>query len=292
MREKTVLSVAFCLFLCLGCRGGRSSGTGDRSVAADSIDFKAVTVPAIFQTQQEKLEYVALHFWDNYVPEVKMQSLEANFANWVYLSSNISRDDAAEALHSVWKKDSLRISALADKYLYDPNSPYRDEDIYGLFAEKVGGELEAVAKLCALNRVGTKANDFVYETARGRRGSLYRLEADYILLFFSNPFCHSCAEIIQTLKSHEGLNRAVGSGKICVLNVYIDEDLEQWRSYLPNYPKSWINAFDPLLVLRGTSIYNIRAIPSLYLLDSDRTVLFKDAPLEIILTYLQDNGSI
>lgn len=292
MRVKTILSMAFCLLSFLGCRSGRSSGTQLKSAVPDSIEFKAVAVPSVLQTPQERIEYTALHFWDAFVPQVKYESLEASFANWLYLCASIGREEAADALYSAWKKDPQRIAFLADKYLYNPNSPYRDEDIYGLFVEKLGPDMEPIAKLCALNRIGSKANDFVYETARGRRSSLYKIDAEYVILFFSNPFCNSCAEIIQELKAVESLNGALESGRVCVLNVYIDEDLEQWRSYLPNYPKQWINAFDPFLVLRGTSIYNIRAIPSLYLLSSDKTVLLKDAPLDRILVYLQENGCI
>ena len=63
-----------------------------------------------------------------------------------------------------------------------------------------------------------------------------------------------------------------------VLNIYIDEDIEAWRSYMPIYPENWYNGFDPDLVIRGENLYNVRAIPSLYLLDRDKTVIMKDAP--------------
>jgi hypothetical protein len=63
-----------------------------------------------------------------------------------------------------------------------------------------------------------------------------------------------------------------------VLNIYIDEDLEAWRSYMPIYQETWYNGFDQDLVIRGETLYNVRAIPYLYLLDSEKTVIMKDAP--------------
>ena len=65
---------------------------------------------------------------------------------------------------------------------------------------------------------------------------------------------------------------------MAVLNIYIDEDLEEWRSYMTVYPEHWYNGFDPDMVIRGENLYNVRAIPSLYLLDRNKTVIMKDAP--------------
>ena len=69
----------------------------------------------------------------------------------------------------------------------------------------------------------------------------------------------------------------ISARRIAVLNIYIDEDLEAWRSYMPIYPENWYNAFDPDFVIRMDQLYNVRAIPSLYLLDKDKTVIMKDA---------------
>ena len=63
-----------------------------------------------------------------------------------------------------------------------------------------------------------------------------------------------------------------------VLNIYIDEDLKAWKEYMPVYPEDWYNGYDPDYVIRTDVLYNVRAIPSLYLLDKDKTVIMKDAP--------------
>jgi hypothetical protein len=47
---------------------------------------------------------------------------------------------------------------------------------------------------------------------------------------------------------------------------------------MPIYPEEWYNGFDPDFAIRNETLYNVRAIPSLYLLDKDKTVLLKDAP--------------
>ena len=46
---------------------------------------------------------------------------------------------------------------------------------------------------------------------------------------------------------------------------------------MPIYPKEWYNGFDPDYVIRTDELYNVRAIPSLYVLDSQKNVVMKDA---------------
>jgi hypothetical protein len=78
----------------------------------------------------------------------------------------------------------------------------------------------------------------------------------------------------------------IAARKIAVLNIYIDEDLEAWRSYMPIYPENWYNGFDPDFVIRMDQLYNVRAIPSLYLLDKDKTVIMKDAVTGNVIDFL------
>ena len=55
---------------------------------------------------------------------------------------------------------------------------------------------------------------------------------------------------------------------------------------MPIYPDEWYNGFDPDFVIRTDILYNVRASPSLYLLDKDKTVLMKDAVTDRVLNYL------
>ena len=217
-----------------------------------------------------------------------MDSLEAEkaFAQWTALALEVPLEASRKSLVKGIGRDSLRILSLAQKYLYDPNSPYRDEDIYGRLAAPCGGDLEREAALCALNSRGCVASDFVYEDARGRRHSLHETAAPWTVLFFSNPGCAACKEIIDALGSDPKVSYAIETGLVAVVNIYIDEDLEAWRDYLPNYPKSWHCGFDPLFTLRDDNKYHIRAIPSVYLLDSEKKVILKDAPTPRLLNTL------
>ena len=82
------------------------------------------------------------------------------------------------------------------------------------------------------------------------------------------------------------MDEAISSGQIAVLNIYIDEDIQGWLDYMPIYPESWYSGYDSEHMVRGDELYNVRAIPSLYLLDENKTVLLKDVPVERLINNL------
>lgn len=81
----------------------------------------------------------------------------------------------------------------------------------------------------------------------------------------------------------------IKSGDLAVVNVYIDEDLGEWYGYMGEYPLSWHNVYDPNLVIRNDLLYDVRAIPSLYLLNRDKIVLLKDTTTEKLLASVFGN---
>ena len=106
------------------------------------------------------------------------------------------------------------------------------------------------------------------------------------LLFFSNPGCEACMNIINVLKEEPKISQMISGGQLAVVNIYIDEDISEWRSYMPVYPDEWYNGFDPDLAIRTEKLYDVRAIPSLYLLDAEKRVIMKDAPENRLFNFL------
>ena len=205
------------------------------------------------------------------------------------------------------RKPLLTVMSRAEHYFYDPNSPVLDEEIYlsalnGILAAKSLSDLDKMQyeyqyRICSLNRVGTPAADFAFRELNGRNTSagavafgryveksLYDINARYTLIFFNNPDCNACAEILDAIKNSP-LEELVRSGELKVLAMYIDEDLTAWRENSGKYPGEWIYAYDHNLILRDNNIYGLRAIPSLYLLDKEKRVLLKDAPVGDIISY-------
>ena len=291
----------------------------ERSMKA--LPFPDVQVPSVISSQQEIVEYLAQNYWNGitepsreylcdslYVSGVEKSVVEQKFADWTYILNNASLDIALKSVEKLYdrvlscEKSNPQSNvfetfvSLAQKYFYDANSPLRNEELYLPFVSRYASyeglmdverkKYEREARLCALNRLGTKATDFRFCDKRGKIRNLYSIDAEMTLVFFSNPGCGACKEIMNVLKEDATISSLIRNGVMKVLNIYIDEDLEAWRSYMPIYPEEWYNAFDPDLSIRNDETYNIRAIPSLYLLDKEKNVLMKDVPENVLFNYL------
>ena len=310
------LIISASLFLVAGC-----AGNNKKAEQFTALPFPDALPPAMIDNERDLVEYMALHWWDGitdpsrsypcdtlFVSGVRRADVEQKFANWTNVLGMVDMNVAGKSVTRLFdraaaceRKDTSSnvfevFTDLVIKYLYDPNSPMRNEDHYSFYAsclaksdlvEDVMKEKYArEAALASLNRVGTKATDFRFSDKRGKMRTLYSVDADLTLLFFSNPGCTACKSIIDELNNNPVISGLISEGIMAVLNIYIDEDLDAWRSYMPIYPENWYNGFDPDFVLRGEGLYNVRAIPSLYLLDKDKVVIMKDAPEAKVFDFL------
>lgn len=269
MRGRALALFAVAAALVCSCR---SSRRGTSAVA-----FPSVSVPGVLKDGPRRAGYLCAHYWDRLADTagIPVPVLEKAFANYLQLLSAVPRNEAETGL-AIFCTKAPQMLDIAEKYLYDPNSPMRDEDFYAVIAA-CRGDADEVA-LCSLNKVGTPAADFEFVDARGVYRKLYDIKADYTVLFFSNPGCAACKTIVESFRGREPEGAAF-------VNVYIDEDIDAWREYESFYPDSWFNGYDPETVIRRDELYHVRAIPSLYLLDRDKKVIFKDAPAERVLSF-------
>jgi len=61
-----------------------------------------------------------------------------------------------------------------------------------------------------------------------------------------------------------------------VLAVYTDKDEMIWLDHLKEMPAGWIQGRDEDEYLYKNSVYDLKAIPTVYLLDKEKKVLLKD----------------
>lgn len=106
------------------------------------------------------------------------------------------------------------------------------------------------------------------------------------IIIFYNPDCHACQEITRQMESSFLINEFSKSNKLKILAVYPDEDLDAWKEHVSVMPKDWINSYDKSVSLKNDEIYDLKAIPTLYLLNKEKKVLLKDATFQQIENYL------
>lgn len=276
-------------------------GRAPRRPAATTAETPAVFLPAIAPAAlapEERVEWLRWHYWDNFdfadtaflARADTLQLFEA-YARYVQLLFSAPTDGAP--MDSLMRRAAVSrpmldyFAMLADRVLGDPNSPLRNDEFYipvlrAQLSSPWYDEYERLApeyrlSLASQNRIGQPANDFRYTLASGATGSLYGLRAEYVLLFINNPGCPMCREIREAISASPMLTELIEHGRLRVLALYPDENLDEWRACREQIPASWINAYDDGCVLREKGLYDLSAIPSLYLLDAQKRVLVKDA---------------
>lgn len=237
------------------------------------------------------------------------RQLTEAFAGYVNVLSQVEYEKACEGLGKLFgqleekgsRKALLGVMKAAEDVLYDPNSPMLNEELYipvleGIMASKLLSSDDKLAyranyEIVKINRKGTRARDFeyIYLTGDGngkKLSSLYQTKAEYLIVYFNNPGCTSCKEIKQQLSQEMVIRQMIANKELIVLSVYPDEDLQQWEDYFKDFPNEWIYAADPAGSIKDDNRWGIRAIPSLYLLDKDKTVLLKDTSIEAIIAVI------
>ena len=302
-----------------------SACTGKR---ADAPKFPYPKAPLAISQPVQKAQYLVEHYWDKYISAAESGQIEGSqidsaewagvFKNYFALLSGLYSEGREELCNreirravgsadSLYLKGSkslmLKIVHYSELFLYDPNSPLLNEELYIPVVEELlaSQSLEEESKgtfrfqmeQLLVNRKGAKAADIKYKYCVGgdpwhlREGSLYDINADYTIIFFNNPDCPACAQMLKELSQAPLVQRMVEEGSLALLALYVDQDLDSWRANLKDYPKEWIYARDDSQSINAGRIYILRAIPSLYLLDKEKRVLLKDAPrAQVVLEWL------
>ena len=300
---KRLIYIALALSLAVACKNSHKPTTDSEPTnsltteqTAKQLNFIPALAPAMLP-QEQKMEYMREHYWDkfdfadttfvNQIDSTKMLTAFAVYATG-YIPDSLAYKYMPRLMQraSTSKRMYTYFLMLAEGVLHDPNSPLRNDEKYipvleaavasPLYDEYERMPYEYDLKVAMQNRVGHKANDFTYTLSSERSARMYNVKAEYLLIFISNPGCPMCRDIREQLMASPLLNELSERGKFKVLVIYPDKDLEAWREHLGDYPSSWINAYDKGGVITEQNLYDLKAIPALYLLNKDKIVMAKD----------------
>ena len=297
--------------LVVGC-GGRQKTTNERITYEPGTRTMRRSVESVFSIRTQE-EYNAMidNFWDDFDFKAGERIIEYDTIDIVNAMSEyvsyIPPRDADSLLRALIYRASQSKPVLeffgmvAEVVLHDPNSPLRNDEYYipvleSILSSPLLDEYERIApeydlEIARKNRIGTIANDFVYTLADGSQHRMHDIEASYTILMFSNPGCPMCREIMEEITSSPLLNELTERGDLRTLSLYPDEDLEAWHEHFEDMPTSWIRAYDKGQKITLERLYNLSAIPALYLLDNQKRVIIKDGTsvpqIENIIAYLE-----
>ena len=310
------LYILYTLFLLTSCQATPKQETKEQAPQATEaqVRFPYPEIPTVLTTPEERKAYLLTHYWERFdfadtVLVANRDITEQGFVDFIALLADGQTTDAlaGESMEN-WcggfipqGKARRTMMRLADDYLYNPNSPFYNEWLYGIYLQAMLVKLPAedaqvssmAFKLQLLNRnkVGTPAEDFIYYLPDGTRRSLADtpVRGNRLLVVFYDPECSSCHEVIETMKMDSALAKAVQAGWVSVLAIYTEGNEKVWRETLADMPQGWSIGTDREAIKAG-ALYDLRAMPSLYLLDAQKRVVLKDAPFERIRSELFADG--
>ena len=253
--------------------------------------------------KEEKIEstsdltYVMDHFWEKVnfkMPHERVDSdrFEQTFVDYLPLLSlagDSLRKEGVKNLLQKARQDTAMyewIVDLAYHYLYDPNSPMLNESLYKPFLEvmvenpfpdetsslRAAFQLEEVRK----NNPGDIAPDFSFETREGLTKNLYDIKAsERIMLIFYDPECDHCEDVMDRISNNPEINEDINKGLLTILAVSSGNDRQKWQQKSSYLPSNWIVGYENG-DLEDDGRYILRASPTIFLLDANKTILIKD----------------
>jgi len=259
----------------------------------------------------ERTGYILERYWKgldwNDTTVIGSDALAQAFGVWAQILMSLPEPEAARYSRHIISAGhghpqmQTQLYDLAQELLNDPNSPYRNEELFlpVLEAFATDSGIPATDRLrpqylleqLSKNRKSTLAADLTITKADGSTVQLYKWISasnsdQLVLLYFFNPDCHDCERVGAILTGDPSITVPVAQGKLRIAAIYPDKDLESWNAHKSDaYPATWLVGRLATDVQRDR--YYLPAIPNLYLLDSKGVILLKDAPIETIQSYLQ-----
>ena len=274
--------------------------------------FPLPEIPESIKDNRERAIYLSKSYWEAFPFNdtsliSKTEVTEQGLVDYIHILNYIPFNDAKKSLNTLFSqaqenpKMYTHFASLFQKYYYDADSPFRNEELYiptldiilksNVLSASDQEIYDFQREMIHKNRVGTKASDFVYTLFDGENKRMREFKSDFLILFFTNPNCSICSDITDEINNSEVLKKVFSHNSfnrnmLTVMSIYPGSDVKLWYEKLSSMPeKNWINGYDNGMVLTNKRVYDIKAIPTIYLLDKNKRIILKDTSLEEIESY-------
>lgn len=317
----THLLIMFVLLMFASCGLHRSTAEFDQSfseienailVQHHNPNFPLPNIPESIVDGQERAIYLSKHYWDEFPfndvslidkPEVTEQA----FVDYIHVLKFIPFKYASRSIKYLFVQAQSNpnmyghFASLFEKYYYIADSPFCNEELYipvletilksDMLTKEDFEKYDYQKEMIHKNRVGSKATDFVYTLENGDWKRMHALKSNYLILFFSTPECSKCVSVADEIQNSDVLGKvcslnSFSRSMLSVLHVYPGSNVPLWQESLASMPKkNWIHAYDRARVLTNKRVYNLKKLPTIYLLDENKRIILKETSLEEIESY-------
>ena len=237
--------------------------------AQQRTDFPYPALPDTLKDVEQRAEYLSRHYWDNYdfadsLLVKNADVTEQGFVNFIDILARFNQHIATEGVTAFSAKaysnktTKEKFESLIEHYYENPESPMRNDRIYMLFLqemkkspyfdetekERIDFHLKAASK----NLPGTIATDFTFTLEDGKQHRLSDYKNQKVILYLYDPDCENCHKVTAWLSKQQI------PADVTMLRIIADTRLG--------------------------SLYSLKAMPTIYLLDKENKVVLKDSTPE------------
>lgn len=298
---------------CAVCQADASEG----GAPVDGVyELPLPQVPDSLRRPADRAAYVLLHFWDSMdwtdsalVDDgIFMEQNSANFYSVLAIADSLDSSKAVKVMldgAAVNRQAYESLARIAELYLYDTSSPMLDEESYMVIVDRLiaDGILDRTTQIrladrhdgMMLNRKGAIASDFAFVGRDGRAERVLSAcvsDADFTLLIFYDPDCSLCDEAERHIAGNAMLADLIAAKRLSVVAVCPYGEMDDvWMTHAERLPADWIVGFSEELASDEYELYELRATPTIYLLDRVGKVVAKNVSVDKV-DELVDNISV
>lgn len=255
--------------------------------------FEYPVAPEEMESIQDRCDYLVKNFWNNFnfkaTQPLDQYALNEAFDVYVTSFRFASSKEVDSSIDKLIKNLSgnpgllLQFTKAAEEKLYGPRADFWIDEIYLKFLDAViknkkikpnrKTKYEEQAQILRTSAIGQPAPSFWFQDQERASKQYFPMSTPSILIF-GNPEDTDWRLTRLRMDSNFQLADALEKGKVNILFI-IPGDLERWQESVSNYNKHWtIGQSDDV-----KKIYDLRLIPSVYVVGSDGKILLKNVSI-------------
>lgn len=268
------------------------------STSAQQRLFPYPTIPDSLTNLYDRTDYLVAHFWEQCDMKKAMKSperLDSAFRDYVSFMPHATMDVVYASVENLYKSIQndvdviLSVGQMAENALYGDNAEYWSDELYLKFIEPIilnkkvpaidRARYEHQYNILSKSIEGMVAPSAEYTTRYGATHNTNAQRAEFVILFFNDPECEDCSMIKLRLDADVKTSSLIASGRLKIVAISVSEASDEWKEAVKDYPFEWEVGASPEI----DSIYDIRSIPSIYLLNKEHRIVAKNLNIDVLL---------
>ncbi len=263
--------------------------------------FPYPLVPDSISSLEGRSNFLITHFWDfcdlkkGFSSRAKMAGAFRDYLTFMpYANARVVHRSIAKFLKDIEKQpeDMAFIAHKAEEFVHSDTANIFSDEIYLPFARAVVENkrsskeerdyFEPQVKVLTATMINTSMPDISYTDRNGNKAVFAPDSSQVIILFFTEPENSDALLAKARLNADSKAASFVKDGILRIVAIAKTEPGEEWLNFAKTLPEDWIVGANPDI----DKIYDIRAIPSFYVVDQSGNILLKNANIDRIIAIL------